>query len=91
LIEFFPYKYDCRDWYRQLAAIFRIQHFAGHTLNINQSRWDPKMNATKLAACQRHSECLRGRCHDLLRDQSIIVDIDQYKRITRPFFDQFHS
>jgi hypothetical protein len=88
LIEFFPYKYDCRDWYAQLAAIVGIQYIPVYTLHANQSRWEPTINASRMLACQMGNECMRGRCHDYLRDQSISVDIAHYKSVTRRFFKQ---
>jgi hypothetical protein len=88
LVEFFPYKYTCRNWYEQCARTFGVQHFAVHTLNLSQSRWEPFHNASKVARCHtEEGECLRGRCHDFLRDQSISVDIPYFEQITQPFFD----
>jgi hypothetical protein len=87
-VEFFPYKYNCRTWYQQCANIFGIQHFAVHTLNRSQSRWETGHNMTKVNRCHTLAgECLRARCHDFLRDQSILVDIPDYKSIVRPYFE----
>jgi hypothetical protein len=88
LVELFPYRYTCRNWYEQCARTFGVQHFAIHTLSVNQSRWEPFHNATKVKRCHTlDGECLRGRCHDFLRDQSIVVDIPYLTTILRPFFD----
>jgi hypothetical protein len=87
VVEFFPYKYNCRTWYKQCANTFGIQHFAIHTQNVNQSRWEKFHNHTKVERCHTlDDECMRGRCHDFLRDQSIYVDIQQFKEIVEPFF-----
>jgi hypothetical protein len=88
VVEFFPYKYTCRDWYEQCARLFGVQHFAVHTLSVNQSSWESFHNATKVKRCHtQEGECLRVRCHDFLRDQSILVDTEYFKSITKPFFD----
>jgi hypothetical protein len=59
-----------------------------HTLSVNQSSWEKFHNATKVKRCHtQEGECLRGRCHDFLRNQSIRVDIAYFQQITRPFFD----
>ena len=92
LIELFPYKYTCRNWYEREANMARVGYIAVHTLNINQSRWASWHNEEKVARCHTlEGECERGRCHDFLRDQSIIVDISQYRSLTKPFFDQLRA
>ena len=92
LIELFPYKYTCRNWYEREANMARVGYIAVHTLNINQSRWASWHNEEKVARCHTlEGECERGRCHDFLRDQSIIVDISQYMSLTKPFFDQLRA
>lgn len=92
LIELFPYKYTCRDWYEQEANTSRVGYIAIHTLHLNQSRWESWHNKDKVARCHTlEGECLRGRCHDFLRDQSMIVDIQQYKSLTRQFFQTLQA
>ncbi|OHT08542.1 hypothetical protein TRFO_22878 [Tritrichomonas foetus] len=89
LVEFLPYKYTCRTWYKQMSDIARIDYYPIYTLNVNQSRWAPEHNATKVQRCQtQEGECARVRCHDFLRDQSIIADISYYKKIVSPFFEK---
>jgi hypothetical protein len=92
VVEFFPYKYTCRTWYEQCAHLFGVQHFAVHTLSVNQSSWEPFHNATKVTRCHtQEGECLRGRCHDFLRDQSIFVDIEYFTSIIKPFFEELQN
>ena len=89
VVEFVPYKFTCKDWYKQMSELFRVQYYAIHTNNINQSRWASWHDPNKVERCHTgEDECKRMRCHDFLRDQSIIVDIEQYTEIVRPFFNQ---
>jgi hypothetical protein len=92
VFELFPFKYTCRDWYGQCARIAKLQYFPIYTLNINQTRWEDWHNMTKVNRCHTlEGECNRGRCHDFLRDQSILVDIPYYKSIATPFFSQMNK
>lgn len=89
LVEMFPYKYECRNWYQQLATIARIQYIPIYTTSINNSRWDPWHNLTKVQRCHtQEGECERGRCHDFLRDQSIIVNLTNYADLLMPYIKQ---
>ncbi|KAK8871105.1 hypothetical protein M9Y10_009018 [Tritrichomonas musculus] len=89
LFEFLPYKYTCRHWYQQMCETFGVQYYPIYTNFLNQSRWEPGHNATKVNRCHTNDgECERGRCHDFLRDQSIIADVEQYKKDTEKFFLQ---
>lgn len=90
MIELIPYKYTCRDWFEQASKIAGVEYYAVHTLDIEHSRWNTGHNSTKVHRCHTaEGECLRKRCHDFLRDQSIIVNIEQYVSITKPLFDRF--
>lgn len=89
LIEFIPYKYTCRNWFEQAARVASVEYYGIHTPDVNHSRWEDWHNATKVERCQtEEGECLRIRCHDFLRDQSIIVNIEQFMEITKPLFDR---
>jgi hypothetical protein len=87
LIELFPFRYTCRNWYMQMAKMLKLLYYPVYTLRLNQSRWEDWHNGTKVNQCHTlDGECLRGRCHDFLRDQSIIADIPYYKSVVGPFF-----
>jgi hypothetical protein len=86
VIEFLPYKYDCRDWYHRMADAFGVQYYAVPTLSVNQSRWEERVDKDIQKCHTMEDACPRFSCHDYLRDQSIIVDIPFYKGIVRPFF-----
>jgi hypothetical protein len=87
IIEFLPYLYTCRNWYKVMAETIGVEYFAIQTLSLNQSRWAVGHNPTKVHRCHTlEGECFRPRCHDFLRDQSIIADIELYKSITSEFF-----
>jgi hypothetical protein len=92
IIELLPFHYTCRDWYHQYARMLGMEYIAVYTLNQNQSRWEPWHNASKVERCQTlPDECFRIRCHDFLRDQSIIVDIEYYKSVAGPFFERLNQ
>ncbi|EAY14842.1 hypothetical protein TVAG_411080 [Trichomonas vaginalis G3] len=81
VIEILPYLYTCRDWYSKLASMAGVEYFSLKTLRKNQSRWE-KVSDERERSCHSGSEmCGKGWCHDFLRDQSVIVDIDQFKKL----------
>jgi hypothetical protein len=87
LVELFPFRYTCRDWYMQMAKMLNLLYYPVYTLRLNQSRWEDWHNVTKVNMCHTAREaCLMGKCHDFLRDQSIIADIPYYKSVVGPFF-----
>ena len=74
IVEIFPYKYTCRDWYYQQTQINGQEYYPIYTLHLNQSRWDKHNNPEKVERCHTlEDECLRNRCHNFLRDQSMII------------------
>lgn len=88
IVEFLPYQYTCRDWYHQMVKFANIRYYSIPTLRLNQSRWDLRHNMTKVNRRQNEpGECERIRCHDFLRDQSIIANIDQSKEVVGSFFE----
>lgn len=90
MVEILPYMYDCRDWYKKLAGMARVDYISIRTLNINQSRWDPNVSDKRSSGCHKSADmCARGWCHDFLRDQSTIVDIPQFKKQIQPYIDKF--
>jgi hypothetical protein len=92
LVELLPYKYTCRNWYKQYAKMLGIEYFGIQTMNVSQSRWEMAHAQETVERCHTdYEECFQQPCHDFLRDQSIVVDIDQYKRILWSFFKRFNS
>jgi hypothetical protein len=67
--------------------MLKIEYLPVYTRNRNQSQWTSWHYKTKAERClTEEGEWLRGRCHDFLSDQSIIVDIEDYKSVIAPFF-----
>ena len=89
MIEILPYMYTCRNWYEKLSKSANIKYQAIHTLNINQSKWPQWHDSEKVKRC--HSDpslCTKGSCHDFLRDQSVIVDLKQYRNTIQPIINE---
>jgi hypothetical protein len=72
-----------------MANTIGVEYYDVKTLSLNQSSWAVGHNPAKVERCHTlEGECLRPRCHDFLRDQSIIVDIEYYKSIVGEFFER---
>ena len=91
LVEILPYMYNCRDWYHKLASMAGVDYIPIPTKLLSQSRWSQWHDPNKVKRC--HSDktlCTKGSCHDFLRDQSVIVDIKQYRKAIQPFVKTFY-
>ena len=89
MVEILPYMYNCRDWYHKLADMAGVDYIPIRTKKLNQSRWPEWHNPDKVKKC--HSDknlCTQGSCHDFLRDQSVIVDLKQYRKAIQPFISK---
>ncbi|KAH0788570.1 hypothetical protein GPJ56_007252 [Histomonas meleagridis] len=93
IYELFPYRYNCRNWYHQMADMVKIQYFAYYTKSINLSRFDTKLSNKTISRCimNKNNLCSIPQCHDVIRDQSAIIDIEEYKRIIEPYFKQINE
>jgi hypothetical protein len=85
VVEFLPYKYNCRDWYKKIAISAGLKYFAVPTVNENQSRVMDRFKGY-VPRCYRDGRCVDANCHDMLKSQSIIVNIDYYVSIVGDFF-----
>jgi hypothetical protein len=85
VVEFLPYKYDCRDWYRTTANSAGLKYFVVHTMNRNQTKVIKRFKRY-VPDCFRDGKCRDWGCHDTLKSQSIMVDIDYYVSIVGDFF-----
>jgi capsular polysaccharide biosynthesis protein len=79
LVEMVGYGYGCRNWYETAALAAGVRYH--RVMN-----WRTPANVTneKLAGCWEHPElCATAECHDLLRDQPIVMEIDTLEAVWR--------
>lgn len=81
MLEILPYKYSCRDWYHTAARVARVKYFSFmNTGKILPSFNDPQ-DAERAKACWKHSnKCYEIQCHDLLKDQTTVIEMDEFKK-----------
>jgi hypothetical protein len=78
VIEILPFGYRCRKWYRFAAMTAKVRYFSWmnpfiyNTVPVRGSIDSP---------CFAGAECLSDQCHDLLRDQLTIVDLEDFKKV----------
>jgi hypothetical protein len=79
IIEIFPYKYDCRDWYQQIANSYGIDYFSW--INTNKSNtFKGRNDRGNYKTCiNKNNTCPTEECHENLRDQPTIVDLKSFK------------
>ena len=81
IIEIKPYKYTCRDWYKQIADGAGIKYYQWINTNPNNTRTGREKS--KAFDRNKYIKCINGEyscyeCHDYLRDQPTIVDIKSF-------------
>jgi hypothetical protein len=73
LVEVLPYKY-CRDWYHTAADVAGVTYHA-----VMNKRPTPNVTDQGLIRCWQHPEiCTTQECHDKLRDQSTVTELDTF-------------
>ena len=84
-IEVLPYNYSCRDWYHQAANVAGAQYRSvmnKHPPSLEGLNVDLQNN---LKFCWSHPEdCTTQTCHDALRDQATIVEVDTFLEVWKP-------
>ena len=79
IIEIFPYKYDCRDWYQQVAESYGLKYFSW--INTNKSNTFQGRKGLYKHCITKENACEDESCHEYLRDQPTIVDINSFKKV----------
>ncbi|OHT07640.1 hypothetical protein TRFO_24137 [Tritrichomonas foetus] len=81
VIEIKPYKYDCRDWYKQIADGAGIKYYEW----MNPYRKNTKTGRVLSRGFDpnKYESCVKGElscldCHDYLRDQPTVVDMQSF-------------
>ena len=77
LIEIFPYKFTCRDWYEKACELAKVNYISYHPQSEKEA--SVKNPDEKLAKCyQGKYPCKSTHCLDILRDQDVIIDINNF-------------
>ena len=79
IIEIFPYKYNCRDWYQQVAESYGLNYFSW--INTNKSNTQKGRKGRYKECIEEDDTCLNEKCHEMLRDQPTIVDYESFRKV----------
>lgn len=77
MVEIFPYRFDCRDWYERTTNVSAVKYF----------KYVPKDESESPGASQSVRNCwdktpkCEGKCLDLLRDQNISINVDRFIKL----------
>ena len=82
IIEVLPYKYTCRNWYEQIAVGAGIKYFKWVN-TIRENTRSGRKHDPRYQECIDSLDCLAPGCHDLMRDQPTVVDIDDFESVFR--------
>jgi hypothetical protein len=88
LLEVLPYRYICRDWYQTAAAA------AGVNYHMMMNRGPPNGTGSRsgMENCWNRPElCATLGCHDRLRDQPTIVELDTFAEVWKNVADALKS
>lgn len=87
LIEFLPKGYKCRDWYETATKVARVNYHEAMASEKGQFT-DP----SKLDWClTRLDLCPTTHCHDVLRDQTMTMKIEDFEKIWLPIVEQLNK
>lgn len=84
MVEIFPYRFDCRDWYERTTNVSAVKYF----------KYVPKDEEESPGASQAVKDCwnktpkCEGNCLDLLRDQNIKVNVEKFIELIKNAADQ---
>lgn len=82
IIEIFPYRFTCRDWYQKAAGLSRVKYISYYPVSEEEA---PDEQDDLLRKCfDGVLECTNILCTDRLRDQNIRVDINSFKQNIAP-------
>lgn len=85
LIEIFPYKFTCRDWYEKACELAKINYIPYHPQSEKEASVD--IADEKLTKChQGKYPCNSAHCLDILRDQNLNIDVDKFVKKIQLYF-----
>ena len=91
IVEFIPYRYDCRPWYKNLAELLDIQHIGIET----PRNYTIPINGYSLAYLDSASEkdrCLNIKISDnAFRDQNLNVCLELYIEKLSPLIEKLRK
>lgn len=88
LIEILPYNFTCREWYHTAANVSGVHYHS--VMNRHPPEYVPQRDAAALKECWADpSICGTLQCHDLLRDQPTLLEIDTFNETFRAVLDEF--
>lgn len=77
VVEIFPYKFECRDWYERATAVSGVRYVKYVPASGNETD-NPSKKAVR---CWETQNGCDGSCVDTLRDQNIRIDITAFKKL----------
>lgn len=86
IVEIFPYKYNCRQWYKSITEGLGINYFSWINNDITKTR-DGRGDIEKYNVCLEKHECLSD-CHDTFRDQITAVNVTELENILKIILKQ---
>lgn len=87
MIEIFPYKFDCRDWYQRTTNVSAVKYFK----YVPQDEEESPGASQSVKNCWSKTPKCDGPCLDLLRDQNVSVNIDRFIELMRNAINTFQS
>jgi hypothetical protein len=88
LLEFAPYMYTCRDWYRTAAAAAGVNY---HMMMNARSPARGPSSASMERCWTRPQICATMECHDRLRDQKTTVELDTFQSVWKVIADALQT
>jgi hypothetical protein len=77
LIEIFPYRFDCGDWYEKAAAVSVVSYLKYVPASQNES---PGASSA-VQNCWKEANGCEGDCLGRLRDQNIVLNLTVFRNI----------
>jgi hypothetical protein len=84
VVEIFPYKFTCRDWYERAANFSRLRYVAYHP--ESETEVSTEIDDARRKCFDGLIECSSPLCLDILMDQNLTVDSEAFRRQVRPLF-----
>jgi hypothetical protein len=86
VVEIFPYRFTCRDWYERAANFSNLRYIAYHPQTESETR--VTMDKALRRCIDNAMECASPLCLDRLKGQDLMVNITAFKERIRTFFNR---